>query len=141
MNREGGQSFVLMLLVVLPLLLLVLGVTYDLGNAAAGVAVAQNAADLAAHEAGKLVDVDVLVSDQVVRLRPIAPLVAQQVADDLTGGGFHIDGVYVEETTVVVEGRVRVRTPFLGAFLGRPTITRPVVGRAEAAHGIEVEGE
>ncbi len=139
--NEQGQSFIVMLLVILPVLLLVLAVTHDLGNAAAGVAIAQNAADLAAHEAGKLVDVDYLGEYQEVRLRPEALLVAQQVADDLTGGAFWVDGVYAQGTIVVVEGRVTVRTPFLRVFLGIPTITRPVQGVAETVHGSEVGGE
>jgi hypothetical protein len=139
---ERGQSFIVMLLVILPLLLLVLGAAYDLGNAAAGVTIAQNAADLAAQEAGKLVAVEGdFTVHQEVRLRPEAALVAQQVADDLTGGTFRVDAVYVQETVVVVEGRVRVRTPFLHAFLGVAGITRRVQAVAWAAHGAEREGE
>ncbi len=140
--EETGQSFVVMFLVVLPVLLLALGVAYDLGNVAAGVTVAQNAADLAAQEAGKLVDVDYVAQWGEVRLRPEAALVAQQVADDLTGGAFQVDGVYVVgRDRVLVEGRVSIRTPFLRTFLGIPRLTRPVQGVAEAAHGAEREGE
>jgi hypothetical protein len=130
-----------MLLVVLPVLLLVLGVVHDLGNAAAGVAIAQNAADLAAHEAGKLADVSYFVEWEEVRLRPEAHLLAQQVADDLTGGAFQVDAVYAQGTLAVVEGRVSVRTPFLHTFLGIARITRPVQGVAEMAHGVEAGGE
>lgn len=140
-NDELGQSFILMLLVILPLLLLVLGVAYDLGNVAAGVVIAQNAADLAAQEAGKLVDVDYFVRWQEVRLRPEAVLVAQQVVSDLTDGAFRVDAIYVEEGFILVEGQVSVQTPFLQAFLGIPRITRPVQGAAEIAHGAEAEGE
>lgn len=140
-RAECGQSFVVMLLVIMPLLLLVLGTAYDLGNAAAGVVIAQNAADLAAQEAGKMVDVGHFVGREEVRLRPQATLVAQQVADELTGGAFVVDGVYISGQLVVVEGRVSVRTPFLRVFLGIRRITRPVQGVAEAAHGAEREGE
>ncbi|HIQ01104.1 MAG TPA: hypothetical protein EYH30_03085 [Anaerolineales bacterium] len=141
-GRERGQSFVVMLLVILPVLLLALGVAHDLGNAAAGVTIAQNAADLAAQEAGKLVDVGYMAEWGEVRLRPEAAMVAQQVADDLTGGAFQVEGVYVVgRNLVVVEGRVSVRTPFLRAFLGVPRLTRPVMGVAEAAHGAEGRGE
>ncbi len=140
-DRESGQSFIVMLLVILPVLLLVLAVAYDLGNVAAGVAIAQNAADLGAQEAGKLVDVDYLAAWQEVELRPEAALVAQRVADDLTGGAFRVDGVYVQENLILVEGRVSVRTPFLDAFLGIPRVTRPVAGVAEASHGTEMGGE
>jgi len=139
--EETGQSFIVMVLVVLPLLLLVLGASYDLGNVAAGVTIAQDAADLAAQEAGKLVDVDYLGARQEVRLRPEAAWVAQQVADDLTGGAFRVEGVHVQGKVVVVEGWVTVRTPFLGTFLGMHTVTRPVQGVAEAAHGAEAGGE
>lgn len=140
-NGEQGQSFIVMLLVVLPVLLLVLGATHDLGNVAAGVTVAQNAADLAAHEAGKLVDVGYFGRQEEVRLLPWTGMVAQQVADDLTGGAFWVEAVYAQGTVVVVEGRVSVRTPFLGAFLGVHSITRPVQGVAEAAHGADRERE
>lgn len=139
-SGESGQSFIVMLLVILPLLILILGVTYDLGNVAAGVTVAQNAADLAAHEAAKLVDVAHYVRWEEVRLRPLAPAVAQDVADEMTGGAFRVTGVYVEERVILVEGEVAVRTPFLGAFLGIRSVTRPVQGVAEAAYGIEGGG-
>ena len=130
------------LVILLPLLLLVLGVAHDLGNAAAGTAVAQNAADLAAQEAAKVVDVGRLAHRQVVGLQPTALTVAQAVADDLTAGAFRVDRVYVaRQNLVVVEGRVSIRTPFLEAFLGIPRITRPVMGVAEAAHGTERGGE
>jgi hypothetical protein len=138
---ESGQSFIVMLLVILPVLLLVLGVTHDLGNAAAAVVIAQNAADLAAHEAAKLIDVAYFVEWEEVRLRPQAALVAQQVADDLTGGAFRVDAVFTHDTIVVVEGHVVVQTPFLRVFLGIPSIARAVQGVAEIAHGAEVAGE
>ena len=137
---ERGQSFTLMLLVILPVLILVFGLVYDLGNVAAGVSIAQNAADLAAQEAGKLIDVNYYMTYQDIRLRPEASLVTQQVADEMTGGAFVVDGVYVDGEFIRVEGRVAVRTPFLEAFLGERTVTRPVVGIAEAAYGIEQEG-
>lgn len=141
-NGERGQSFVVMLLIVLPVLLLALGVAHDLGNAAAGVTVAQNAADLAAQEAGKLVDVEYMAQWGEVRLRPEAVWVAQVVADEITGGAFQVDGVYVvERDLVLVEGRLSVRTPFLHTFLGIPRLTRSVQGVAQAAHGAEREGE
>ena len=140
LKSERGQSFILMLLVILPVLILVFGLVYDLGNVAAGVSIAQNAADLAAQEAGKLIDVNYYMTYQDIRLRPEAALVAQQVADEMTGGAFVVDGVYVEGEFIRVEGRVSVRTPFLDTFLGRRNITRPVVGIAEAAYGIEQEG-
>ncbi len=139
---ERGQSFVVMFLILLPLLLLVLGVAHDLGNAAAGTAIAQDAADLGAQEAAKLVDVGYLEHHQAVAVRPEALMVAQMVADDLTSGAFRVDRVYVaRRNLVVVEGRVSIRTPFLDAFLGIPRITRPVMGVAEAAHGVAGRGE
>ena len=140
-NDESGQSFTIMLLVILPVLLLVLGISHDLGNVAAGVTVAQNAADLGAQEAAKLVDVDYFIQWEEVRLRPEAGVVAQQVADDLTGGAFRVDWVHAEGNLVLVEGRVSVRTPFLHTFLGISHVTRPVQGVAETAHGSESEGE
>jgi len=131
-----------MFVLILPLLLLVLAVAHDLGNMAAGAAIAQDAADLAAQEAAKLVDVDHFIQYQEVRLRPEALMVAQMVADDLTGGAFQVDRVIVVQgNVVVVEGRVSVRTPFLSAFVGVPRVTRPVMGVAQAAHGAERQGE
>ena len=137
---ERGQSFTAQMLVILPLLLLLFGLVYDLGNVAAGVSIAQNAADLAAQEAGKMVDVGHYMAYQEIRLRPEAASVAQSIADELTGGAFVVDGLYLDGALVLVEGRVAVRTPFLETFMGRRNITRPVVGIAEAAYGIEQEG-
>ena len=130
-----------MFLITLPLLLLVLAVAHDLGNVAAGAAIAQNTADVAAYEAGSYIDVPYFIQWQEVRLRPQAGTVAQQVADRMTGGAFQIDAVYSRGNVVVVEGWVSVRTPFMNAFLGIPQMTRRVQGVAEAAHGIERSGE
>jgi uncharacterized membrane protein len=132
---QRGQSFILMLLILLPLLLFVLGAAYDLGNVAVGVTVAQNGADLAAQEAAKLIDANYYMTFQEVRLRPEAALVAQYTADEVTGGAFGVTGVYVDDRVVIVEGQVEVRTPFLDMFLGRESVTRQVVGVAEAAYG------
>ncbi len=137
---ERGQSFVVMLLIIMPLLMLVLGVLFDLGNLAADTTVAQNAADLAAQEAGKMVDVDYYRQWQAVRLRPEALLVAQQVADEMTGGALVITAVYVDGSLTVVEGEITVRTPFLRLFLGRASVTRFVQAVAESAYGIERGG-
>lgn len=132
---EAGKTFIVMLLVILPTLILVLGVAYDLGNVAAGVTIAQNAADLAAQEAGKLVDAGHTYGFGEVWLSPLAPTVAQQMADEITGGAFRVTDVYATGDVVVVEGWVSVRTPFLNAFLGRRTVTRRVQGIAEAMSG------
>ena len=140
-HRESGQSFLAMFLIALPLLLLVLAVSHDLGNVAAGAVIAQNAADTAAYEAGSYIDLPHFVQWQEIRLQPQAGMVAQQTADRMTNGAFWVDAVYVEESFVVVEGRVSVRTPFLDAFLGIPRMTRRVQGIAQAAHGIERGGE
>ena len=138
-RQERGQSFIVMLVIVLPLLLLVFAVTYDLGNVAVGVTAAQNAADLAAHEAAKMVDVDHFAGGaEEVRLRPEAGTVAQIVADDMTGGAFRVDAVYVEGQMVIVEGHLTTRTPFLHTFLGEDfeSITRRVRGAYRAEYGI-----
>jgi len=135
---EEGQTFIVMLLILLPLLILVLGVTYDLGNVAPVVTVARHAAALSAQEAGKLVDVDHYVQWQELRLRPLALTVAQQMADEMTGGAFLVTGLYVEGRLVIVEGEVGVGTPFLGMFLGMPSVRRPVRGVAEAAYGSQL---
>jgi hypothetical protein len=124
-----------MLLIILPVLILVLGLAHDLGNVAAGVAVAQNAADLAAQEAAKLVDVDHYRAYGEMRLRPAALALAGQVAGELTGGAFRVRDVYTRGNLAIVEGEVSVRTPFLETFLGRRAITRPVQAAAEAVYG------
>lgn len=135
LNNQRGQSFVVMLLILLPVLILVLGAAFDLGNLAVGVTVAQNGADLAAQEAAKLIDANYYMTYQEVRLRPEATYVAQYTADEVTGGTFGVTGVYVNDRVVIVEGQVEVRTPFLGMFLGYKSVTRQVVGVAEAAYG------
>lgn len=134
-DSESGKTFIVMLLVILPVLLLVLGVAHDLGNAAVGVTIAQNAADLGAQEAGKVIDAGYFAQYQEIRLRqPEAAYAAADVAADLTEGTFQVDDVYIRNSVVVVEGRVTVRTPFLRTFLGIPSITRQVQGVAEAAY-------
>lgn len=138
---ERGQSFVTMLLIILPVLIVVFGIVVDLGHMATSAIIAGSAADMAAAEAGKLIDADHYQQWQEVRLRPEALLVAEQVAGEMTDGAFVVELVYIDEEITVVEGYVTIRTPFLGAFLGIETVDRPVQGIAETAHGAEAAGE
>lgn len=140
-ESEQGKTFILMLLVVTPTLLVVFGATFDLGQVATGVQIAQNAVDLAAVEAGKLVDVTGFGENQEVVLRPEAAEWAQWIADDMTGGKMQITSVYVVEDVIVVEGRVCIKTGFLSAFVGKRQACRWVQGVARAMHGVEAEDE
>jgi len=137
-SSESGKTFLLMLLVVTPTLLIVFGATFDLGQVAAGVSIAQQAADLGATEAGKLVNVTTVGQRQEVVLLPEAADEAQWIADDVTGGGMRIDRVYIAEGgLVVVEGTVCIRTRFLEQFIGKQRACRRVMGMARAWRGIE----
>ena len=141
-DREQGKTFLLMLLVITPTLLVIFGATFDLGQVATGVQIAQQAADLGAWEAARMVDVTGFGDDQEIILRPGAADEAQYIADDMTGGKMLVTDVYViEGDVIVVEGRVCIKTGFLSAFVGKRQACRLVQGVARAMHGITQEDE
>ncbi len=140
-HDERGQSIVVMLLLLIPLLILVIGLVYDLGNVAAAQTVAQDAADLAAQDAAKQIDVGHFLDTQEVILAPDAVWVASWWVDYVTDGRMQLLDLYTtEEGQIVLKGQVAVKTRFL-SVIGIPTVHRRVEAIARPRFGAQNEGD
>lgn len=139
-HDERGQSLTVMLLLLIPLLVLVIGLVYDLGNVAAAQTIAQDVADLAAQDAAKQIDVEHFLDTQEMILAPNAYDVAAWWVDYMTDGQMEVLSLYTDEGQVVLEGAVTIQTRFLG-MVGIPTIDREVVATARPRFGAQEEGD
>lgn len=140
-HDERGQSIVVMLLLLIPILILVIGLVYDLGNVAAAQTVAQDAADLAAQDAAKQIDVQHFLETQEVVLAPDAVWVASWWVDYVTAGRMQLLNLYTTaEGQIVLKGQVAVDTRFLGV-VGIPTVRRQVLAIARPRFGAQNEGD
>jgi hypothetical protein len=144
LNDERGQSIVVMLLLLVPLLVLVIGLVHDLGNVAAAQTIAQDAADLAVQDAAKQIDTAHYQATQEILLAPDALTVASWWVDYATGGQMQVLNLYVStdgiDAAIVLEGQVTVRTRFLDV-IGIPVIHRRVVAVARPRFGAQDEGD
>jgi uncharacterized membrane protein len=139
-NDERGQSLVVMLLLLVPVLVLIIGLVHDLGNVAAAQTIAQDAADLAVQDAAKQIDLDHYLATQEILLAPDALAIASWWVDQATGGQMQVLSLYATESDVVLEGQVTVRTRFLDT-IGIPVIHRRVVAVARPRFGAQGEGD
>ena len=138
---ERGQSIVVMLLLLIPILVLVIGLVYDLGNVAAAQTIAQDAADLAVQDAAKQIDLAHFVDTQEVILAPDAVRVASWWVDYMTDGRMQLLDLYTTaEGQIVLTGQVVVKARFLG-MVGIPVIRRRVVAIARPRYGAQKEGD
>jgi hypothetical protein len=141
LHDERGQSITVMLILLIPLLVLVIGLVYDLGNVAAAQTIAQDAADLAAQDAAKQIDAEHFAATQEVILSPDALWYASFWVDYMTGGAMDVTNLYTTpDGQVVLEGQVTVRTRLLG-MIGLPAIRRRVVAVARPRFGAQKEGD
>ncbi len=137
---ERGQSLIVMLLLLVPVLVLVIGLVYDLGNVAAAQTIAQDVADLAAQDAAKQIDAAHYLTTQEIILAPDALIVANWWADCMTDGQMEVLNLYTTDGEIVLEGQVEIDTRFLGV-VGIDTIYRKVVAVARPRFGAEDEGD
>jgi len=141
LDDERGQSIVVMLLLLIPILVLVIGLVYDLGNVAAAQVIAQDAADLAVQDAAKQIDIERFIATQEVVLGPDALYVATWMVSQATRGQMQVLRLYTTpEGEIVLEGQVSVRTRFL-RVVGFPDIRRRVVAIARPRFGAQREGD
>jgi hypothetical protein len=138
---ERGQSVVVMLLLLIPILVLIIGLVYDLGNVAAAQTIAQDAADLAVQDAAKQIDLAHFVDTQEVILAQGATWVASWWVDYMTDGRMQVLDLYTTaEGQIFLTGQVVVKMRFLW-MIGIPTIHRRVVAIARPRHGAQKEGD
>ena len=139
---QRGQSYTTMFLLALPLLIVIIGMAYDLSNVAIAQTMAQNAADLAAQEAAKQIDVPHFLAHQQVILAPDALAVANATAAGMTDGRMIVRSLRLLDggRRIYLEGEVRVKMLIL-PLIGISEVRREVRAVAEPAFGIQQEGD
>jgi hypothetical protein len=130
-----------MLLLLIPILVLIIGLVYDLGNVAAAQTVAQDAADLAVQDAAKQIDLAHFMDTQEIILAPDAASLASWWVDHMTDGRMQVLDLHTTaEGQMILTGQVAVKTRFLG-MVGIPSIRRRVVAIARPRYGAQKEGD
>lgn len=142
-----GQSLLMQAILVVPVLLLAIGLVYDLGAVAVAQTRAQDVVDLAVQDAAKYINWSTFYATQEIVLMNEAVTVAQLRVDEYSNGqvqlltlnvipyeinGKHFQGIYML-------GEVEIPMRYLH-MLGLPTITRRVQALAVPAYGIESAG-
>lgn len=141
-DDQRGQSYTTMFLLLLPLLVLVIGMAYDLSNVAIMQTMAQNAADLAVQEAAKQIDVPYFLAHQQIRLRPAALTAARLTAASMTDGRMLVTGLQLLDggRRVYLQGELRLE-PLILPLIGIREVRREVRAVAEPAFGIQEIGD
>lgn len=142
---EQGQALLLQTILSVLLLVLVIGLVYDLGAVALAQARAQDAADLAVQDAAKELNVVRFTAGQEVTLSQNALVRAQTRLAEYSAGQVHLTGLQLVKpdpahTGIRLTGELIIRTRFLH-LLGLNTITRRVSAIAVPAFGIAGEGQ
>jgi len=139
---QRGQSYTTMFLLALPLLIVIIGMVYDLSNVAIAQTMAQNAADLAAQEAAKQINVGHFLAHQQIVLAPEALAIANATVAAMTDGQMTVRNLQLLDggRRIYLEGEVRVHTLIL-PLIGISEVRREVRAVAEPAFGIQQEGD
>lgn len=141
---ERGQSLLTQAMFLIPVLILVIGLTYDLGAVAVAQVRLQDSVDLAVQDAVKHLDYGWFFTYQDVILAPAALTTVQERLAQYSGGRAQVTGLSVEYTAQYMLLRLRAETRVPMRFLRLAGITE-VTRRAEAvalpAFGIEGAGQ
>lgn len=145
LSDERGLSLLVQALLVVPILVAIIGLTYDLGAVAIVQARAQDAIDLAAQDAAKELNVGRFTAGQEVTLSQGAVARAQARLAEYSGGQVQLVSARLVKpdpahTGVFLSGVTVVPTRFLRT-LGVTQITRRVAATAIPAFGIAGEGQ
>jgi len=145
-KNESGQSLVVMVLLLLPVLLALIGLACDLGAIAVAQVRAQDAADMAVQDAVKALDVQAYLVRQEIVLSPEAVAVAQRRLTEATGDRVRLTQLAIiypqaRQPALYLVGEVTVETPFLRWLIGRPTVVRQVQALGVPAYGLESAGD
>jgi len=142
---ESGQSITVLVIIASLAMLLIIGLLHDGGAVAVAQVQAQAAADLAAQEAVKNLDLGAFYSGQRIELTAGALAIAQQRLAEYYTGPLTLtilEVVYPNRHNVAVrlEARLLVPTPYL-RMIGIARIERSIQTVAVPAFGNEYEGQ
>lgn len=141
---ERGQSLLTQAMFLIPVLILVIGLTYDLGAVAVAQVRLQDCVDLAAQDAVKNIDYGWFFTYQDISLTPAALDVARDRLAQYSGGQAQLTGLSVEYTAQYMMLRLRAETRVPMRFLrlaGITAVTRRAEALALPAFGIEGAGQ
>lgn len=145
LSAETGQSLLIQTLVLIPLLVLLIGLVYDLGAVAVVQARLQDAADLAVQDAAKTLSYAAFWDTQEIRLAATSGDLAAQRLAEYSQGQAYLAGLYMAQpdnrhTALYLVAEAKITTPFL-RLIGIPTVIRRARAVAVPAFGIGAEGE
>jgi Flp pilus assembly protein TadG len=142
---QQGQTTLVETLFILPVLVLMIGMVYDLGAVAVAQVRAQDAADLAVQDAAKHLAWGAFFVGQQVTLGDDAVPVATERLQAYSGGHVTLQALYLVPgadgaTALYLAGETTVPMRFLG-LLGIRQVTRRVEAFAVPGFGIETAGQ
>ncbi len=133
------------MLLMMPVLLLMLGLVYDLGAIAIAQSAGQDAADLAVQDAVKYLTTPAFYARQEVQLSQGAVSAAGHYLEHYTGGQARLTGLTLvrpnrSHWALQLEAEIEIPLRFL-RLIGIPTATRRLQAVAVPAFGIQREGQ
>jgi hypothetical protein len=145
LRRPEGQSLVTQMLILVPVLLLMIGLIFDLGAVAIAQAAGQDAADLAVQDAAKHISRDAFYARQEVAVSVVAFDLAARQLDVYSRGQARLLGLWLvrpddRHLALWMEAEIEIPLRFL-RLVGIPTATRRIRASAVPAFGIRREGE
>jgi hypothetical protein len=145
LHRPEGQSLVTQMLILVPVLLLMIGLVFDLGAVAIAQAAGQDAADLAVQDAAKHISRDAFYTRQEVAVSVVAFDLAARQLDVYSRGQAHLLGLWLvrpddRHLALWMEAEIEIPLRFL-RLVGIPTAKRRIRASAVPAFGIRREGE
>jgi len=145
LRRPEGQSLVTQTLILVPVLLLMIGLIFDLGAVAIAQAAGQDAADLAVQDAAKYIATGAFYRNQEIIVGPAAFELAAGRLHTYSRGRARLLGMWLvrpddRHRAIWLEAEIEVPLRFL-RLVGMPTATRRIRASAVPAFGIRREGE
>jgi hypothetical protein len=145
LRRPEGQSLVTQMLILVPVLLLMIGLIFDLGAVAIAQAAGQDAADLAVQDAVKHISRDAFYTNQEVAVSVVAFDLAARQLDVYSRGQARLLGLWLVRPddwhlALWMEAEIEIPLRFL-RLVGIPTVKRRIRASAVPAFGIRREGE
>lgn len=140
-----GQSLLTQTLLLIPVLLLMIGLIFDLGAVAIAQTAGQDAADLAVQDAAKHISRDAFYTNQEIVVSVVAFDLAARQLDVYSRGQARLLGLWLvrpddRHLALWMEAEVEIPLRFL-RLVGIPTATRRIRASAVPAFGIRREGE
>ena len=145
LRRPEGQSLLTQTLLLIPVLLLMIGLIFDLGAVAIAQTAGQDAADLAVQDAAKHISRAGFYANQEVGVSPAAFDLAAHQLHVYSRGQARLRGLWLvrpddRHLALWLEAEIEIPLHFL-RLVGLSTATRRIRAAAVPAFGIRHEGE